>query len=149
MTTSALECVKVLEYSRYMSGSYCSKLMADLGAEVIKIEQPGAGSEERKLGPFPDDIPHPEKSGTFLYLNTNKLGITLNLSLSTGRRIFERLLAHSDLFIHDNPPAAAKKLGLGYSRLESINPGHINVSITPVHFVMRSATGTGGSPDWL
>ena len=79
MNNEALSGLKVLEYSEFISGPYCGKLLADLGAEVIKIEPPGSGDKARSWGPFPQDIPHPEKSGLFLYLNTNKLGVTLNL----------------------------------------------------------------------
>ena len=75
-----------------VSGPYCSKLLADLGAEVIKIEEPGVGDEARRREPFPNDIPHPEKSGLFLYLNSNKMGITLNLQTTTGVAMFKELI---------------------------------------------------------
>ncbi len=131
MTQKALAGVKVLEYARFISGSYCTKLMADLGAEVIKIEPPGEGSEDRRQGPFLQDIPHPERSGHFLYQNTNKIGITLDLKTATGRHIFKRLLKESDLFVQDNPPIQMQDLSLDYAQLEKINPRHITVSITP------------------
>ena len=88
MSKRALEEIKVLEFASFVSGPYCSKLLADLGAEVIKIEEPGVGDEARRRGPFPGDIPHPEKSGLFLNLNTNKKGITLKPDTMTGKKIF-------------------------------------------------------------
>ena len=81
----ALEGIRVAEYASSISGQYCTKLLADLGAEVIKIEPPG-GDELRDYGPFVNDVPSKEGSGFFLYLNTDKLGITLDLTKLKGRR---------------------------------------------------------------
>ncbi len=131
MSRKALEGVKVLEYARFVAGPYCGKLLADLGAEVIKIEPPGAGDESRKNGPFPDDIPHPEKSALFLYLNTNKFGITLNLHSTTGKGIFKSLIKNVDILIEDEPPRSMNKLGLDFEILLKINPRIIMTSITP------------------
>ena len=88
----------MLEWANSISGPYCTKVMADLGAEVIKIEEPGSGDEARQHGPFLNDIPHPEKSGLFLVLNTNKLGITLNLKTPTGQEIFEKLKTYLRIY---------------------------------------------------
>ena len=88
MNSEALSGLKVLEYSEFISGPHCGKLLADLGAKVIKVEPPGLGDKARRWGPFPHDEPHPEKSGLFLYLNTNKLGVTLNLESVTGSQDF-------------------------------------------------------------
>jgi len=131
MSERALDGVKVVEKCSFVAGPYCGKLLADLGAEVIKIESPGTGDEARKRGPFLHDNPHPDLSGLFLYLNTNKLGITLNLSSSTGRSIFKRLIADADILIEDNPPGRMEKLGLGYESLKEINPRLVITSITP------------------
>jgi CoA:oxalate CoA-transferase len=95
----ALSGLKVIEYGNYISAPYCTKLLAGLGAEVLKIEKPGNGDESRSHGPFPDDIPDSEKSGLFLFLNTNKLDITLNLDTTTGRNIFYRLIGEADIFV--------------------------------------------------
>ncbi len=73
MSEQALSHLKVIELSNFVCGPYCAKLLADLGAEVIKIEPPGAGDGSRRRGPFLNDTPDPETSGLFLYLNTNKL----------------------------------------------------------------------------
>jgi crotonobetainyl-CoA:carnitine CoA-transferase CaiB-like acyl-CoA transferase len=91
MTDKALSGIKVLDLTHYIAGPYCTKLLADYGAEVIKIERPGIGDGSRRLGPFYGDDPHPEKSGFFLYLNTNKMGITLNLKSKAGLKIFNEL----------------------------------------------------------
>ncbi len=131
MTDGALEGVKVLEYARMVSGPYCAKLLADLGAEVVKIEQPSLGDPARRRGPFPEDIPHPEKSGLFLYLNTNKLGITLDLQKEEGRKVLRELAGWADILIEDTPPGQMEELGLGYEALSAINPRLIVTSITP------------------
>ena len=131
MTESALEGTKIIEYCDFVSGPYCAKLLADLGAEVIKIERPGVGDEARSRGPFLDDVPHSERSGLFLYLNTNKLGITLNLDSAAGKVIFKRLIAGADILIEDRPPGEMKELGVGYDTLKGLNPRLIMTSITP------------------
>ena len=89
----ALDGLRVLEVGELVSAPYATKLLADLGADVVKIEPPGVGDRARRRGPFPGGTPHPEKSGLFLYLNTNKRGITLDLSTAAGRAALERLVA--------------------------------------------------------
>ena len=84
--------LKVLDLTHYISGPFCTKLLADFGADVIKIEKPVEGDGARRMGPFPGDIPHPEKSGLFLSLNVNKRAITLNLKTETGVEIFKELV---------------------------------------------------------
>ena len=93
MSPQALDDVLVLDLTHYIAGPYCTKLLADYGARVIKIERLDGGDPCRRLGPFPDDVPHPEKSGLFLHLNTNKESVTLNLKLLRGRQLFMRLVA--------------------------------------------------------
>jgi len=131
MADKALAGVKVLEWANCISGPYCTKVMADLGAEVIKIEEPGFGDEARRYGPFPNDIPHPEKSGLFLALNTNKLGVTLNVKTPTGRQILEKLLTQADIFVENYPPKVIRDLGLDYDHLKEINSKIVMTSITP------------------
>jgi len=75
-----------------VSAAYATKLLADLGADVVKIETPGRGDVTRRRGPFPGDVPHPEKSGLFLYLNANKRGITLDLTQASARDALARLV---------------------------------------------------------
>jgi crotonobetainyl-CoA:carnitine CoA-transferase CaiB-like acyl-CoA transferase len=103
MAMKALEGVKVLEYCSTISGPYCTRLMADLGAEVIHLEPPRTGDDARMSPPFPQDVPHPEKSGLFLFLNTNKLAITLDPQLPQGRKIFEQLVRDVDVLVEDWP----------------------------------------------
>jgi len=130
-TERALEGIRVLEYCDMVAGPYCGKLLADLGAEVIKVEEPPAGDRARRRGPFPNDIPHPEKSGLFLYVNTNKLGITLNVRTATGRQIFRRLAQEVDVLIEDRPPGQMKEWGLDYEDLSALNRQLIMASLTP------------------
>lgn len=131
MEKKALEGLKVLEYAELVSGPYCGKMLADLGAEIIKIERPSTGDRARQKGPFPNDVLHLEKSGLFLCLNTNKLGITLNLEVAAGLKIFKELLKEADILLESNPPQIMESLGLDYSSLEKINPRLIMTSITP------------------
>jgi len=131
MNDTALEGVKVIEYCRTLTGAYTGKILADFGAEVLKIEQPGVGDEARRKAPFPADIPHPEKSGLFLYLNTNKLSLTLDPDKATGKEIFRRLVKDTDVLLEDGAPGEIERLGLGYEELKEINPGLIMTSITP------------------
>src|SRR4030043_1156829 len=109
--------VKVLEFSDFISGPYCGKLLANMGAQVIKIEKPGLGDKARSWGPFPQNLPHPEKSGLFLFLNTNKSGITLNLETAAGLKIFKELLKWADVLIEDHSVKEMKKLGLSYPEI--------------------------------
>lgn len=131
MPEQGLSHLKVLELCNLVSGPYCTKLLADLGAEVIKIEPPGIGDEARRRGPFLEDIPHPERSGLYLYLNTNKLGITLDVRTSSGRSILRELIEQTDIFVEDNPPAVMEELGLTYEGLKEVNPSLVMTSITP------------------
>ena len=131
MTKRALNGFNILEYTSLVTGPYCAKLLADLGADVIKIEQPGKGDLSRARGPFPGDVPDPEKSALFLYLNTNKMGITLDVKPATGSKIFKELIKWADILIEDKAPDVRERLGLSYDILKEINPGLIMVSITP------------------
>ena len=123
--------VRVLEVADLVAGPYCGKLLAELGAEVIKVEVPGAGDAARREGPFPGDAPHPEKSGLFLYLNTSKKGITLNLADSQGRVILRELAGRVDVIVHDRQPGARETEGLDRRTLSAANAGLIAASITP------------------
>ena len=110
-------------------GSFCSKLLADLGARVIKIEKPG-GDDSRSIGPFAGESSHPEKSLFFLYHNANKFGITLNLEHTAGREIFFRLAEKADIVVETFPPGYLQAAGLGFEFLSGKNPRLILVSIT-------------------
>ena len=123
--------ITVLEYADFISGPYCARLLADLGARVIKVEAPEGGDRARNYGPFPDDIPDLERSGLFLSQNTNKESITLDASTPEGREIFARLAAAADLLVEDTEPGTMRQLGLDYPSLHSSNPSLIYLSITP------------------
>jgi CoA:oxalate CoA-transferase len=131
MTKTALAGLRVVELCEMIAGPYCTKVLADLGAEVVKIEDPACGDPARRAGPFPQDIPHQERSGLFLYLNTNKLGITLDIATASGRRILRELLQGVDILVEDMPPGRAEALGLAYETLEAAYPKLIVTSITP------------------
>ncbi len=126
----ALSGVKVLDLSQLISGPYCARLLADFGAEVIKVENPGGGDVSRRAGPFPNGIPDLEKSGLFLYLNFNKKSITLNLESKEGIKLLKQLVEDTDILIENFDPGAMSKLGLGYEILEKINPSLIMTSIS-------------------
>ena len=99
----ALSGLRVLEVGGQVSAAYATRLLADLGADVIKVEPPD-GDETRRIGPFPEDAPHAEKSGLFLHLNANKRGITLNLRDTSGRSSLLRAVPGSR-HCHRNPAA--------------------------------------------
>src|ERR1700688_1023424 len=97
----ALSGLKVIELGEIVSAPYAAKLMADMGAEIVKIERPGSGDRAPLRGPFPGGTAHPEKSGLYLYLNTNKRGVTLDVSHPEGFELFERLVGDADVLIHN------------------------------------------------
>ena len=111
-------------------GQFCGKLLGDHGADVIKIEPPG-GCGVRRIGPFLDGVPHPDRSLTFWYYNTSKRGITLDLERAEGARLFRRLAAGTDVILETWAPGRLTGLGLGYEALSKDNPGLIVCSLTP------------------
>jgi len=130
MLMAALDGVKVVELCNMVAGPYCTKQLADFGAEVIKIENTEDGDQARRRGPYLNDDPDPEKSGLFLYLNTNKLGVTLNIETTKGKELFVELVKDVDILVEDNPPGVMDGLGLGYEVLKVLNPRLIMTSIT-------------------
>ena len=126
----ALADLRVLDFTHYVAGPYTTKLLADYGAEVLKVERPGSGDGARRIGPFPGDIPHPEKSGTFLHLNTNKRSVTLNLKSSEAQDIVKRLVAEVNVVVESFRPGQMAAFGLDYETLRSINPGIVMTSIS-------------------
>jgi crotonobetainyl-CoA:carnitine CoA-transferase CaiB-like acyl-CoA transferase len=123
-----LQGVKVVELGHLVSAAYATKLMADLGAEVIKVEEP-IGDRARERGPFPGGVVDREQSGLFLALNTNKRGITVNLR--QDRASLSDLVAWADLLIHNYPPAQMAEFGINYHTFREINPRLVMCSITP------------------
>ena len=135
MARKAFDGITVLEFAGFIAGPFCSKLLGDMGARVVKVESPGFGDPARHFGPFPDDAPDPEKSGLFLYLNTNKESVTLDITTATGRELFLRLAESADLLVEDRPPGPAEgsmeSMGLSYDVLQERNPALVHLSITP------------------
>ena len=129
MADQALSDVRVLDLTWNIAGPYCTKLLADYGADVIKVENTN-GDPSRRMGPFPNDSPDPEKSGLFLHLNTNKRGITLNLKSSEGKRIIKKLAKEVDVLIENFRPGVMARLGLDYETLAAINPDLVMTSIS-------------------
>ncbi len=127
-TPAALDDIRVLDLAGEI-GQYCTKLLADLGADVIKIEPP-AGDPARNLPPFYHDEPGHEKSLYWLNLNTSKRAVTLNIEDADGRRLFEKLAATADVVVESFEPGYLDRLGLGYEGLTLIKPDLILTSVT-------------------
>ena len=126
-----LDGVRVLELGGHVSAPFCGKLLADYGADVIKVEPPGWGDAARRMGPFVGDDPHPDQSIPFLYLNTNKRGITLDAGTGTGAQVLGELLEDADVLVENFPPD--QKIG-GWLDVEDLTqryPHLIVTSITP------------------
>ncbi len=130
MPTQALGDLKVLDLTHYVAGPYCTKLLADYGADVIKVERPGSGDGARSIGPFLNDLPHPEKSGLFLNLNTNKRSVTLDLKIRRGADLLKELVKWADLLVENFRPSVMPGLGLDYETLADINPRLVMTSIS-------------------
>ncbi len=131
MPERALAGIRVVDLSQGVAGPYCTKLLADSGAEVIKVEPPDGGDASRAMGPFPEELPHSEKSGLFLHLNTNKKSVTLDIGKAGGRDVLKRLLARADVLVESYPPGYLGSLGLGYDDLKDELPNLIYTSISP------------------
>ncbi|MEE9286361.1 MAG: CoA transferase, partial [Dehalococcoidia bacterium] len=127
---SLLADVTVLDLTQAVAGPYCSKLLADYGAEVIKMERPGVGDVSRRMGPFPGDLPHPEKSGLFLSLNTNKKSVTLDLRSATGQRVLRDLIPQADILLESYRPGVMARWGLGYDEVRRLNPRIVMTSVS-------------------
>ena len=113
-----------------MRGRTGTRLLADFGADVIKVERLGSGDYARSLGPFPNDVPHPEKSGLFLFLNTNKRGITLDLKSDEGIEALKQLVKDADILVESFRPGVMASLGLDYDTLKDINPDLVMTSVS-------------------
>ena len=130
MIPLALDDVRVLDISQGIAGPLCAKLLGDFGADVIKVEPPG-GECGRRMPPFFQDDPHPEKSLFFLLMNLNKRGITLDVQTPEGADIFKQLARRADVVVESFPPGYLASLGLDHASLERENPGLVMTSITP------------------
>jgi len=126
-----LDDVRVLELTNSLAGAFCAKLLADQGANTLKVEPPGRGDAARHEPPFIGGEPDSERSSLFLAFNTNKRSITLDVTTPTGRDLLWRLLATHDVLIESFAPGHLDNLGLGYDSLRQAYPRLIVTSITP------------------
>jgi formyl-CoA transferase len=113
----ALEGLVVLDLTRVLAGPFSGMILADLGADVIKVEEAGKGADERHLGPFKNG-----ESAYFMNLNRNKKGITVNLKSAKGKELFRSLVKKADVVLENFRPGTMEKLGLGYEELRLLNP---------------------------
>ncbi len=130
MPANALEHLTIIELCTTIAGSMGCKILADLGARVIKIESP-KGDNLRSSGPFLNDEQDPDLSCPFLFYNTNKLGVTLDITVPAGQKLFKDLISKAQVLVEDFAPGAMDKLGLSYESLKKINPELIMTSATP------------------
>jgi len=121
----ALDGLKVLDLTRLLPGAFCTQLLADYGADVLKIEQPGTGDYNRQFAPIAK-----EESGSFLLLNRNKRSLTLNLKAEEGRAIFHKLVRKADVIVEGFRPGVMERLGLGYEALQAVNPRVVYCAIS-------------------
>lgn len=117
--------LKVIDLTRLLPGPLCTQIMADYGAEVIKIEEPGMGDPTRQFGPGID-----EDSSFFWQLNRNKKSLAVNLRSPHGKKIFKRMVENYDVIVEGFRPGVMQRLGLGYDEISSINPGIVYASIS-------------------
>lgn len=125
MDANALSNLTVLDLTRVLAGPYCTMYLADLGANVIKIENPNGGDDTRKVPPF--------KNGESLYyanVNRNKKGVTLNLKAPEGKELFKKMVKNADVVVENYRPGVMDKLGLGYDVLKEINPRIVYAAIS-------------------
>lgn len=123
--TNILDGVRVLDLTRVMSGPYCTSMLADLGADVVKIEMPETGDDARHMGPFKDG-----HSVYFALLNRDKKSVTVNLKTSEGQEIVRKLAARSDVLVENFRPGVMARSGLDYEALKALNPKLIYASIS-------------------
>ena len=123
--TKALTGLRVLDISRLLTGPYCSMVLADLGADVVKVEVPGRGDDARLFGPFANG-----ESGYFMTLNRNKRGITLDLRQAAGQAVFKDLVKTADVLLENFAVGTMSGWGLDYPALKQLNPRLIYASIT-------------------
>jgi len=117
--------VRVLDMSRVLAGPFTGMLLADMGAEVIKLEIPGKGDDSRQFPPFIG-----EESMYYVNLNRGKKSITLNLKTEEGKEVFRGLVRECDILLENFRPGTMDRLGLGYEDLSKINPGLIYAAIS-------------------
>lgn len=166
-----LDGIKILSFEVQIAGPYCAMMLADQGADVIKVEQPGSGDPARGLAPRVRNEQGEEQSGYFLRFNRNKRSLTLNLKSETGREIFRKLARQSDVLIENFRPGLLDEMGLGYGELSKDHPGLVYAGVSgfgsmdgflgpyskrPAYDIVAQAMGgvmhtcgqAGGPPTW-
>jgi len=131
----ALDGVKILAFEQVLSGPFATCLLADMGAEVIKVERPGVGDVIRSW----DSVVKGLSSG-YVWLNRNKRSLTVDVKKEKGREILQELAKRSDIFFENYAPGVAGRLGLGFDRRSELNPGLINCA--PAGYVRTVPTVT-------
>lgn len=122
--------IRVIGLEQYMSAPYCTMLLADAGAEVIKIERPGQGDPRRSIPPYITDEQGQRAAGGFIGYNRNKKSLALNLREEAGRQVLKDLVKISDVVVENLRPGAIDKMGLGYEQLKTINPRLIYAAVS-------------------
>ena len=122
--------MRVIDLTWYTSGPFCTRVLSDYGADVIKVERAGAGDPARSMPPFQDDEPGLERSGLFMFLNTNKRSVTLDLKQPEGRNVLLDLIRGADALVENFSPRVMSSLGLDYHSLKVINPRLVVTSIS-------------------
>jgi crotonobetainyl-CoA:carnitine CoA-transferase CaiB-like acyl-CoA transferase len=125
-----LEGLSVVEFGDGTAGPYAAKMLGDFGAEVVKVETP-AGDSSRRRGPFPDGKPDPEASGLYLYLNINKIGVSLDIGTPAGQLAIDRILSKADIFISNLPSETLRRFDLEPAGLRKRYPQLIVTTISP------------------
>ncbi|MBK6561045.1 CoA transferase [Candidatus Amarobacter glycogenicus] len=125
----ALDNVRVLDLTQHIAGPYATRLFADFGADVIKVEKPG-GDVTRRMGPFKAGQAHPEKSGLYFYLNCNKRSVVLDLRTEEGKLALAALAKTADIVVESYAPATKERLGIGYEWFKALKPSLPVVSIS-------------------
>src|SRR5207248_869186 len=128
--TAPLADLRILDLTSGVAGPWCTKLLADFGADVIKIERPSVGDESRAHGPFAYSIPERESSALFLWLNTSKRSITLDVTTRSGRALALAIAARCDAVVHDFRPSRLNTLRLEPERFEAANENIVITSVT-------------------
>jgi CoA:oxalate CoA-transferase len=167
-----LDGIKVLSFEIQVAGPYCSMMLADQGAEVIKVERPGSGDTARGGAPLVANDSGERQSGYFLRFNRNKRSLTLDLKDERGQAVFRELAADADVVVENFRPGLLASMGLGYEDLKATNPGLIYATISgfgsmegftgpysdrPAYDIVAQAMGglmhtagqAGGPPTWL
>src|SRR5712664_4202624 len=136
--------IRVLDLTRLLPGAYCTQLLADMGADVIKVEEPSTGDYMRWTPPLVDG-----QSALFNAINRNKRSLTLNLKSEAGRDLLLRLVERTDVLVEGNRPGVMDRLGLGWPVLHARNPALVRCSITGYGLDVSMASRAGHYINYL